>query len=260
MEKKKIFDLFNKLSYDTLESLETIMDYSCVDKEVYFLLKKATQQKYEENLVDFEGRNEYDNITRIQNIDLSEIDNNMDNFSKDELIILKDIIETGIKDLSPIRIENSIKPILEKYRSNIYNNLPEYLLSYEIEEFLDKLSILELDAIYAIIKSANLNDDEELDIKLNNIYSKKRLAKWKDSKIPIDQIVAGIYSLQNNLDKFNVRELKFIEEETNMAVFNITNEIRPQDIEESYMIEAIIDLKNTLNDRIEYSNKIALTM
>lgn len=255
MEREDIIrSLFKKLSYDTLESLESIMMFSKIDKNMYAILRSELLKKYEENRDEFEGRRGYDNIARILNLDLSEISNNLNDYSKDELLILKQIIEEGTKNLSTTTIESKLKLVLDKYRSTIYQGLPDDLLFDEINELLEKLTILELDAIYAICKTAYSKLDYALDRAINLIYSKKRLSKWKETEVPIDQINAGINSLLNNKDKFNEREKKFIKDQAELAGFNLCNFIKPTDIEESFMVEAIYNLKNNFEDDLEYAN------
>lgn len=124
---KKYFEmkvLFDTLTLEDLESLYVLIgltkDY---DKEVRDALNSAYVRKYEErvNSGDYEGRNEYDNLTAIHNFSLTNIMNIFDLMTQTELnelckLVCKSygtILEKDKAGEDPI--ENEIRPELEMF-------------------------------------------------------------------------------------------------------------------------------------------------
>ena len=155
------YNLFNKFSIDTLESIITILDYSDNKNELYGLIHSVFMEKYEKNMDAFNGINEFDDITRVLACNLAEIKSNAGSMSQEELVILKKILESAKGNLSPEKICESLNAIIEENEDAIDKCLPDAVTNMEIESMLHKLSISALDALYIMTHNAH---DKDIDL------------------------------------------------------------------------------------------------
>lgn len=242
-----IVGLYKKLSYDTLESLETIMGVCNIDKYLYMLLSLELKRRYEEEKEELEGRREYDFITRVLNCDLSEIENNLDNYTEEELLILKYIFDNSSRYFLGNKLERKLEYKVNNVRDIIVNKIPNAMLTEDVRVLFEKLTMLELDALYFICKNSNLNLDEENMEILDEIYKNNR----NINKLEIEQITAGIHELLDDTDKFTNAEKNFIKEKAESAVINLCNQSNPTDLTDSFMIDLINDVKDTYDTELQ---------
>ena len=259
MEKKNSveYELFNKFSIDALESLETILKYSDKNMELYSVIGNILSKKYEEEKNDFEGMNEYDVICRVLNFNLAEIKSNVDSMSSEELFILKELLDTAITKISPELIEAAIVPILKENIDAINSKLPDDLSDKEIEKLLSKCSILELDAIYTIVQNAEDMDRVRICEIIKEEYKRRHFKNRPYCHISIGEIEHGLYGLLENISKFNLRELKFLEPLTEDASIYISSRCNKEDVYERIMLDNLTRFKTELSDTIEFEENNA---
>ncbi len=100
---------FNKFSLESLESIDLILPNN--DPIINGAFISVYNKKFEEQRDEYEGMNEYDYITRMQNFNIKEIDN-IDNFEKEELICLKKLLNN-----------ENIKTKIKRYTNTIDKQL-----------------------------------------------------------------------------------------------------------------------------------------
>ena len=246
------YELFNKFSIDALESLETILKYSDKNMELYSVIGNILNKKYEEEKIEFEGMDEYDTICRVLNFNLAEIKSNVDSMSKEELFILKELLDTAINKISPELIEATIVHILEENVAVINSKLPDDLSDKEIYNLLCKCSILELDAIYTIVQNAEDMDRVRICEIIKEEYKRRHFKNRPYCHISFGEIEHGLYDLLENISKFNLRELKFLEPLTEDASIYISSRCNKEDVNERIMLDNFTKFKTELNDTIEF--------
>lgn len=160
MEYTKTKELFNRYHSLTIDSLDVLLDY--IEEPVLIkVLKELSKQKYEENNDDYNGRNEFDSITRILSFDLSEIVEKFYKLDEEELEYLQNITKEVSKKINEEdEIEGTLKPKLEKFDKDCFNQITELhkkspgpISDESLEEFFEKYSIVELLAFDKIFEN-----------------------------------------------------------------------------------------------------------
>ena len=252
MKINTIKELFKKLSIDTLYSLELIIQYSDNANQLYTIIELVLKNK-EINRVDyFQGINEYDFLTKLHNFDLTSINTHIEIFNNEELAILKKIIESAIMKITPQHIEKKLIPSLNKTLDIICYQLPDELSENDLEIFLAKMTITDLDAFYFIVKYA-WDIDKDLLYKLTDKkYNKAGIKRWAYFSIPYNQVDFGLLSMLNNITKFNYQELKYLYLLVDNASFYLTNNIRLNDPDAEAVKIHLIQLRDLIDSEIQY--------
>lgn len=260
MEKKNSveYDLFNKFSIDTLDSLETILDYSNNNSEYNVAVRSILRKKIEECREDFEGINEYDTITRMLNFSLSEIKYNVKNLTMEELLIIKEILESARINLSLEKIAESIIPIIKENEDAIDECLPNSITDMEISKMLTKCNLFELYAI-KILASNTFNLDVDTIFIVNNEYIRRQYEDGQDIEFDMVQMEMGINSLINNLSKFNKRELEFLYSLAFGLSMFMSSNYSNEDLNETIILDCLTNLETQINESLEPSNIKTLT-
>lgn len=254
MSYEELKDLFNRYSWSTLDSLDilfTFVDkYNLNNTNLAFI--NVFRKKYMENIDNFEGRNEYDYITRINNFDLSEITDNTNLLNKYEINYFKNISENALanideKDELRKKIIPSIKKLISKCSLPSLETIDDDFTKEELDSFFDKYTTLELQAfgvllgfvndyeLANIIKSYNKvqnkkysefvgsfeNKDVPFEFSLSMIKNKNEILDDKELEL-LNKLVGSASIFLDSIDQFDVenerRELYILDN-------SITNEI-----------------------------------
>ena len=252
------YNLFNKFSIDTLESIITILDYSDNKNELYGLIHSVFMEKYEKNMDAFNGMNEFDDITRVLACNLAEIKSNAGSMSQEELVILKKILESAKENLSPEKICESLNAIIEENEDAIDKCLPDAVTNMEIESMLHKLSISALDALYIMAHNAH---DKDIDLMklIESEYEKRGFKNRKNVEFEVIQMEAGLNDFISNISSFNNRELKFLESVVVKSNIFITEVFTCVGVYEQAIFDCMSKLEERIQDEINSRNGKALT-
>lgn len=243
MQKMVAYNLFDKFSLDALESLEMMLRNCGRENELYGIIKDVL--KIKQKGISLKEEND---IISILNSNISEIKYNVDSFSDEELYILEDTLNLAINNISKGLIEPLVA-ILEDNKKVVESKLPIDLSKDEIEAFLSKLNLLELDAIYAITKFAEDINLSSLYEVANQKYGKIGLSRWKNFEIPFSQFDGGILALINDIPVMETRELNFLESLIMDADLYIANK-ENNDFETETIGMHLTDLINAIDDQI----------
>lgn len=89
MNLQEAIEFFNKFSIESLESLDLVLPNDPILNSAYI---SVYNKKFEEVKDEYEGMNEYDNITKKLNFNIKEL-NNLNIFNKKELELLNSVID-----------------------------------------------------------------------------------------------------------------------------------------------------------------------
>lgn len=252
MQINTIKELFKKLSIDTLYSLELIIQYSDNANQLYSVIESVITSKDINRVDNLQGINEYDFLTKLHNFDLTSINTHIEIFNNEELAILKEIIESAIMKITPQQIDNKIISNLKETLDIICYQLPDELSKKDLEIFLTKMTITDLDAFYSIAKYA-WDIDKNLLYKLTDKkYNNSGIRRWKNFSIPYIQFDFGLLSMMDNISQFNYQELKYLSLLVDNASFYLTNNIRLNDPDIEAVKIHLIQLRDLIDSEIQY--------
>jgi hypothetical protein len=172
MEYTKTKELFNRYNSHTIDSVEVLLDY--IEEPVLRkVIKELSKQKYEEDREEYEGRNEFDSITRILSFDLSEIEEKFYKLDDEEANYLKTIsIETSKKLNEKDYREENLKTKLEKFSDDcnryimeLHQEAPGPIPDDELEEFFEKydaVSLMAFDKIFENVIKYNMSNSRAI--------------------------------------------------------------------------------------------------
>ena len=187
MNYEDIKRLFNKFNIHTLESIDVLL--SCVSgynlDETNSAYLNVYKNKYEKIKEEFNGINEYDDICKINDFNLSQIKNNIVILSEKELIYLKMLIDDALNNIADKdTLRSKIIPILKdcRYNINIQQLMNEQfcLNSQELEDFFNKYDIISLDSISIILDNVKEPYLENILEIMNKVYNEKKNNKYDD--------------------------------------------------------------------------------
>lgn len=165
-EGKKLFD---KLSLDTLDSIDLL--YDAAEQESPTSFSVIFDKKYEEevNKGNFEGRNEITRGTRIDNFDITEITDKFDELTKKERKYIMLLIEVAIDKINPDQPEFKIIPKLAEcvktYAETVKNEttiLSCGMTIGDLEHFFKKFNLAELEVLEPVLVYNDHPDIEEI--------------------------------------------------------------------------------------------------
>lgn len=178
----QIRNLLDKYGLYTLDSFEILLrfvkNYDLLDTNLAFI--NIYNKKYQENINNFNGRNDYDYITRIMNFDIAEIINSVDKLSQEELTYLNNLVEDAKKNIKPDSLEANILPNLSEFvysqeSKKLKSKLPtiEDLSSEDIEKLFNKYNVVELEAFISILEYVKDYNTDEIANIISKVYKEK---------------------------------------------------------------------------------------
>ena len=192
MEYTKTKELFNRYNSHTLDSVEVLLDY--IEEPVLRkAIKELSKQKYEEEQEEYEGRNEFDSITRILSFDLSEIEEKFYKLDDEEANYLKTISMEVSKKLNEQDYrEENLKSKLNKFADDcnryimeLHQEAPGPIPDDELEELFEKYdvaSLMAFDKIFENVIKYNMSNSRAIKkIVLNRKYFEMKI---NDEPIP----------------------------------------------------------------------------
>lgn len=179
MSFEELKKLFERYDYYTLDSLSILLDYA--EKydlgSTYSALNFVQQKKYDSMSEEFEGRNEYDYICRIGNFNISEISKSLNSLNNNELMYLYSIASNALNSITNVNaLDWQIRPKIEEFIKKCSNQLEsktEVFTDEEIEVFLNKYSITELDALNIIFGYVSSYDMKRIHKIFEKVYQEK---------------------------------------------------------------------------------------
>lgn len=147
-EQKRLFERF---SANTLESLDTLY-YYILDENLPLSLKIISQQKYEENAENYNGRQEITEDLLFQWFDISEIIESLNDLSDEELTYISSPIIRAISKIDPTGKNLAITPKLlefEKVQQEVLTKrvtpISNGMLPKDVKNFFKKFSLVGLE-------------------------------------------------------------------------------------------------------------------
>ena len=191
MEYTKTKELFNRYHSLTLDSVEILLDY-IKEPVLKKVIKELSLPKYEENNDDYNGRNEFDSITRILSFDLSEIVEKFYKLDEEELEYLQNIAKETSKHINENdEIEGTLKPKLEKFETDCFNQITELhkkapgpISDEELEELFNKYDVSQLlafDKIFENVIDYNMTNS----IAIKKIVLGRKIIEMKKNDEPL---------------------------------------------------------------------------
>ena len=260
MEKKNSveYDLFNRFSLDTLESLETLLLYCDKGNKFHSIIGPILDKKFEENRIEYEGMNEYDVITRILNCNLSEIKYNAESLTTEEILIIKDLLESAREKINPAKIVESIIPIIKENEDALDEYLPEGITDMEISKMLTKCSLVELDAI-KIMANNSFDVDMNALVIIDNEYLRREFKNRKNIVFDVDQMEQGLNSLISSYSKFNKRELEYLHYLVCEANMFISSSRESLNANADILLDNLSNLETLINESLNETSTRTLT-
>ena len=172
MEYTKTKELFNRYNSHTIDSVEVLLDY--IEEPVLRkAIKELSKQRYEEDREEYEGRNEFDSITRILSFDLSEIEEKFYKLDDEEAKYLKTISMEASKKLNEqdYREENlksKLKTFADdcnRYIMELHLEAPGPIPDDELEELFEKYdvpSLMAFDKIFENVIRYNMSNSRAI--------------------------------------------------------------------------------------------------
>ncbi|MBR5369805.1 MAG: hypothetical protein IK137_00710 [Bacilli bacterium] len=157
-EQKKLYE---KFSVDTLESLETLY-YYILDEKPPLAFNIIYQKKYDENIDNYNGRNEITENIAIENFNISEINSMLDDLSDQELAVISRPILKAISVINMSDYESSLIPKLIEFQSvqqesisHRFTPIAYGMLPKDVKNFFSKFSYIGLDNFDKILDNTH---------------------------------------------------------------------------------------------------------
>ena len=210
-------ELYDKFSVDTLESLDTIY-YYIIDEKPPIAFNIIYQQKYEENADNYNGREELTESTLIDNIDISEITNNLKNLSDQELSVISRPIYKAISKADPsnpdlklmkklMEFNNEFNIEIEKRFTPIY----EGMLPKDVKEFFLKFSLTGLEFFDNILDYTNHDRIDEIKRVRNEAIEAKHKRYTNNSTTTISTVTNyNLTQFKSSFKSLTDLELEFL--------------------------------------------------
>ena len=172
MEYIETKELFNKYNSQTLDSIEILLDY--INEPVLEkVIKELSKQKYKEDREEYNGRKEFDNITRILSFDLSEVVEKFYKLNEEETTYLQTIANEVAKNINEQdEIEGTLKPKLKQFSHDckkhiieLHEKAPGPISDEELEEFFEKYDVVQLlafDKIFENVIDYNMSNSKAI--------------------------------------------------------------------------------------------------
>lgn len=233
MDKKKLSleeykDLFNKYDLYTLDSIGLLMGQSKkMNATAYSAYSVVYNKKYEENIEEFEGRNEYDDLNVLLNFDISEVIDKIDSLSIKQLDYIRNLVDNSLMIIKKQkgfeeRITSNLEMFMDKYTEKllakpVISTEEDTYTDFEIYRFLRKFNINELSSLGTVLKYETEYDLTDLAKCFKEVQMEKEEKCRSNFEVPIPTNEVGIRLLKYKLKSLNMKELKLLETFTNDA-------------------------------------------
>lgn len=213
---KEILDACNINDLDSIDILFThVKKYNLEFQKK--LLRNVQKEKMDKYSSEFEGMNEYDYITEINNFDISTTFDYI-LLKPYELICLKKIMEDAIINIKnnnnplDLRIVPNIEEALKKFdvRLNELNNLNHIITDDELEILFNKFDVIELEEFYNVFKYIDIYNIEGMMDIINKVHYKKTKEASSNYEVFIKPYGYNISKLSVKSDKLSEKELNLI--------------------------------------------------
>ena len=248
MKKSKLKEIFDICDLDELDSMDLLLGYvKKYDLElINSVFKKTYQQKWNKYSHEFEGMNEYDHITRINNFDIEKTFDSIE-LSSYELVFFKKIMEDALINIknneNPLdlklvpNIEKSLQNVSERlndlgdlselrdlnvldsydypdeYSSNDLDKLyesNEKITEEELEAMFKKFNVIEIEEFESIFERIETYNIEKIMDISNKVKNEKMNNASKNFEVFVRPYNYNISSLYSKKDMLNEKELKLL--------------------------------------------------
>lgn len=213
---KEILDVCDMNDLDSIDILFThVKKYNLESQKN--LLREVQKEKWDKYSSEYEGMNEYDYITIINNFDISTTFDHI-LLTPYELIFFKKIMEDAIinikNDNNPLelRIVPNIEEALKEFdiRLNELNNLNDIITDDELEILFNKFDVIELEEFYNVFEYIeNYNIERIMDI-MSKVHYEKTKEAYSNYEVFIKPYNYNISELSEKRDKLSETELNLL--------------------------------------------------
>ena len=254
LEKQK--NLFNKFTYDTLESLSTL--YEAIDEKEPIGLRIVSQKKYEEAAKngEFEGMNEYpDYDAFLDAFSLQEINEKLETLTDEEMNYIAAVVQKALITINPSQSERKLIPELVDYInkkdketlkriSPIVNGMTRI----ELKALFEKYHVIELEEFDKILKYCTFKNIDAIKREKDKIYNAKYSKLTTDYECCVRPLGFNVESLSKKnelLTDYQLETVLMIVEDasTNLDILLSC----PEDIESDPNKAQINEINNFLN-------------
>lgn len=267
MESSRLKEILDVCNLDELDSIDILFSHvKKYDLELQKrILKKVQKEKYDIYSSSYEGMNEYDDITIINNFNIS---NTFDYviLNPYELICLKKIMEDAIiniknsKNPLDMKIVPNIEKALEKFniRLNELNDLSYIITDEELEILLNKFDVIEIEELYTIFKYIdNYNIEKMMDIS-NKVHHEKAGEAAKNYEVfvrPYDYDISKLCTKRNKLNDTELQLLCSLLEDAIFGVMAYKEEHDKDECEKCEKLESsLYNLLASYSDELDKKN------
>ena len=227
-ELKEIFVLCDSKTLDSLDILlENVDDYdlTVLNNAYSFAYRKI----WEKNRNEFEGMNEYDYLTKVQEFDMTKIMDYIDVYNQKELNCFKDLIVNAIEKLKGKEYAKSkMLPNLEEILTRINKCLSELpaldhdLNEDELKTLFNKYSALELKAFDTVFDYIYSYDISHIVKAKNEVQKSKEKECFEKKGIRFLKEDVDVLVLTDKNPDLDKKELFFLEELLDEADYNVS--------------------------------------
>ena len=274
---KEIKDVFRRYDINTLETISVLLDLNKkTSKTTRKAFKSVYLDKLAEDAVGYDQREESSIIDKLLNFDLSEITEDFNSLTNEQMNFIYEIVSEAAVKLEQIHKMSDIaisqtEDFLGKYSEKVLSPLPvdEYSVdNYSEEEMLsmlDKLNLNELkllERLLVYVPSYNLNKFAKCFIEIKESKEEECIETQTIPTYP--SLEQGIIGLKGCISRFNENELSMFELFTadaydyliSMEAMNFSDEDEEETVREMTSdINAVASLESAVFAELEKKSK-----
>lgn len=258
MELKDYIKLFDRYDVYTLYSLGFLLTLA-KDLDLFpnAAVSRLIAKKMEEDKDNFEGMEEYDDLTIMHNFDITEIMDDLGNLNSTEFNYLRSLAEKAIKNTKEMEnIDEEVKTHLEVFVercnyeevSSYKENIDSDFTDKELKALFNKYSAQELESFKLIFTFALDIDLRRISNIYNEVLDSKLEELRKEYSVPVTPLGYRISSLATPTKSLNSKELGLlarITESSSMCLESVADKL-----DYRYEYKEVSNLNDSLDKEI----------